>query len=97
VATPLSRTLTAELIGGYARNQGLMQTTQQPTNEIYRDWFAGVTINHALSRRANIFFSYQVQRQATNFVCAGGACGSEFTRQIISVGLTARSQARPIG
>ena len=97
VDTPLSRTLTAEVIGGYARNQGLMQTTQQPTNEIYRDWFAGVTINHALSRRANIFFSYQVQRQATNFVCAGVACGSEFTRQLISVGLTGRAQARPIG
>ena len=97
VDTPLSRTLTAEVIGGYARNQGLMQTTQQATNEIYRDWFAGVTINHALSRRASIFFSYQVQRQATNFVCAGVACGSEFTRQLISVGLTGRSQARPIG
>ncbi len=95
--TPLSRTLTAEVIGGYARNQGLMQTTQQATNEIYRDWFAGVTINHALSRRASVFFSYQVQRQATNFVCAGVACGSEFTRQLISVGLTGRSQARPIG
>jgi hypothetical protein len=97
VDAQLSRTLTAEVIGGYARNQGLMQTTQQPTNEIYRDWFAGVTINHALSRRANIFFSYQVQRQATNFVCAGVACGSEFTRQLISVGLTGRAQARPIG
>src|SRR5580704_16375823 len=96
IDTPLSRTLTAEFIGGYARNQGLMQTTQQPANDIYKDWFAGVTINHALSRRANIFLSYQVQRQATNFVCAGVACGSEFTRQLISVGLTGRSQARPI-
>lgn len=97
IDTPVSRTLTAELIGGYARNQGLMQTTQQKTNETYKDWFAGVTINHALSRRANIFFSYQVQRQASNFVCVGAACGSEFTRQLISVGLTGRAQARPIG
>src|SRR4029077_8331351 len=96
IDTPFSRRLTAEFIGGYARNQGLMQTTQQPTNEIYRDWFAGVTINHALSRRLSIFLSYQVQRQATNFVCAGVACGSEFTRQLISVGLTGRAQARPI-
>ena len=96
IDTPLSRTLTAEFIGGYARNQGLMQTTQQPANDIYKDWFAGVTINHALSRRANIFLSYQVQRQATNFVCAGVACGSEFTRQLISVGLTGRLQARSI-
>jgi hypothetical protein len=93
----LSRTLTAELIGGYARNQGLIQTTQQTTNEIYRNWFAGVTISHTLSRRASIFLSYQVQRQATNFVCAGIACGNEFTRQLISVGFTGRSQARPIG
>jgi hypothetical protein len=96
IDTPFSRRLTAEFIGGYARNQGLMQTTQQSTNEIYRDWFAGVTINHALSRRASIFLSYQLQRQATNFVCAGVACGSEFTRQLISVGLTGRLQARPI-
>ena len=96
IDTPLSRTLTAELIGGYARNRGLIQTTQQPANEIYQDWFAGVTINHALSRRASIFLNYQVQRQATNFVCAGIACGSEFTRQLISVGLTGRLQARPI-
>jgi hypothetical protein len=96
IDTPLSRTLTAELIGGYARNRGLIQTTQQPANEIYQDWFAGVTINHVLSRRASIFLNYQVQRQATNFVCAGIACGSEFTRQLISVGLTGRLQARPI-
>lgn len=97
IDTPLSRGLTAELIGGYARNRGLMAATQQPTNEIYRDWFAGVTLNHALSRRLNIFLSYQVQRQATNFVCAGIACGSEFTRQLITLGLTGRAQARPIG
>jgi hypothetical protein len=96
IDTPLSRGLTAEFIGGYARNQGLMQTTQRPANEIYKDWFAGVTINHALSRRASIFLSYQVQRQATNFVCAGIACGSQFTRQLVSVGLTGRLQARPI-
>jgi hypothetical protein len=96
IDTPFSRRLTAEFIGGYARNQGLMQTTQQPASEIYKDWFGGVTINHALSRRASIFLSYQVQRQATNFVCAGIACGSQFTRQLISVGLTGRSQARPI-
>jgi hypothetical protein len=93
---PLSRTLSSELIGGYARNQGLMQTTHQPANEIYRDWFAGVTLNHALSRRLSIFLSYQAQRQTTNFVCAGVACGSEFTRHLISVGLTDRLQARPI-
>ena len=97
IDTPFSRTLAAELIGGYARNQGLMQTTQQLTNEIYRDWFGGLTINHALSRKLSIFFSYQVQRQATNFVCVSVACGSEFTRQLVSVGLTGHAQARPIG
>ena len=73
-----------------------MQTTHQAANEIYRDWFAGVTLNHALSRRLSIFLSYQAQRQTTNFVCAGVACGSEFTRHLISVGLTDRLQARPI-
>ena len=96
IDAPFSRRLTAEFIGGYARNQGLMQTTQQPASEIYKDWFGGVTINHTLSRRLSIFLSYQVQRQATNFVCAGIACGGEFTRQLISIGLTGRSQARPI-
>jgi hypothetical protein len=93
----LSRTLTGALIAGYARNQGLTATTQQPTNLIYRDWFAGVTISHALSRRASIFLSYQVQRQAANVVCAGVTCGSDFMRHLISLGVTGRSQARPIG
>lgn len=93
----LSRTLTGALIAGYARNQGLTATTQQPTNLIYRDWFAGVTISHALSRRASIFLSYQVQRQAANVVCAGVTCGNDFMRHLISLGVTGRSQARPIG
>lgn len=93
----LSRTLRGELIGGYARNQGLVATTQQPANAVYRDWFAGVTISHALSRRASIFLSYQLQRQVSNFVCAGVVCGNDFMRHLISVGVTGRSQPRPIG
>jgi hypothetical protein len=89
-----------ELIAGYAKNRGLIAligTAQQSSNEIYQDWFGGVTISHALSRRASIFLSYQMQRQATNFACAGVGCGTEFTRHVISLGLTGRLQARPIG
>ena len=96
----LSRTLMGELTGGYAKNRGLMTligTAQQPTNQIYQDWFGGVTISHALSRRATLFFSYQMQRQSTDFACAGTGCGTEFTRHLISLGLTGHSQARPIG
>lgn len=93
----LARRLTAELTGGYAKNQGLVTMTQSTANEIYRDWFAGVTISHAWSRRARIFLSYQVQRQASNFACTGFGCGNAFTRQVISIGLTGRSQPRLIG
>jgi hypothetical protein len=96
----VSRTFMGELIAGYAKNRGLIAligTAQQSSNEIYQDWFGGVTISHALSRRASIFLSYQMQRQATNFACAGVGCGTEFTRHVISLGLTGRLQARPIG
>jgi hypothetical protein len=96
----LSRTFGGQVTGGYARNRGLITsigTAQQPTNEIYQDWFGGVTVSHLVSRRASIFLSYQLQRQATNFACAGIGCGTNFTRHVISLGLTGRSQARPIG
>ena len=93
----LSRALTGQLIGGYASNRALIAMAQQPVNELYRDWFAGVTISYAWSRWASIFLSYQVQRQASNFACAGIGCGNSFTRQFISLGLTGRARPRPIG
>jgi hypothetical protein len=92
----LSRALTSQLIGGYASNRALIAMAQQPVNELYRDWFTGVTISYAWSRWASIFLSYQVQRQASNFACAGIGCGNGFTRQFISLGLTGRAQPRPI-
>jgi hypothetical protein len=97
VDSQLSRRLTGEVIGGYARNHGVTATPTQPTNQLYRNWFGGVTISHALSRKASIFLSYQLQRQATNFVCGGLGCGNDFTRQLISLGVMGRSQPRPIG
>jgi hypothetical protein len=93
----LSRTFTGELIGGYAINRGVIATPTQATNQLYRNWFAGATISHALGRKASVFLSYQLQRQATNFVCGGLGCGNDFTRQLISVGVMGRSQPRPIG
>ena len=96
VNSQLSRRITGELTGGYGRNHGVIGTTQ-PTNQIYRNWFAGVTISHALGRKASVFLSYQLQRQVTNFVCGGLGCGNDFTRQLISLGVMGRSQPRPIG
>jgi hypothetical protein len=93
---PLSRTLAGKVVVGYARNQGLIVTRQQPSNEIYRDWFTEVTVSQAWSRRLSIFLSYQVQRQASNFACAGFACGNGFTRHLISLGMTGRAQPRAI-
>ena len=97
VNSQLSRRLTGELTGGYARNRGVIATTEQPANETYRNWFAGATISHALGRKASVFLSYQMQRQTTNFVCGGLGCGNDFTRQLISLGVMGRSQPRPIG
>src|SRR5436853_1002941 len=96
IDSQLSRTLAGQLIGGYASNRGAIATAQQPVDELYRDWFAGVTISHTWGRRASVFLSYQVQRQASNFACAGVGCGNGFTRQFISLGLTGRAQPRPI-
>ena len=97
IGSQLSRSLAGELVGGYASNHGLVAINQQPATQTYRDWFAGVTISHAWSRRGSIFLSYQVQRQGSNFVCASPGCGNAFTRQFISLGVTGRSQPRPIG
>lgn len=93
----LSRRFIGQLTAGYAKNQGLISPTQQPGNEIYRDWFGGVTLSHGWGRWASIFLSYQVQRQATNLACVGPVCGNDFTRHLISIGLTGRVQPRPLG
>jgi hypothetical protein len=97
IDSQLSSALAGELIGGYASNRSLIATAKQPVNALYRDWLVGVTISHIWGRRASIFLSYQVQRQASNFACAGVGCGNSFARQFISLGLTGRAQPRPIG
>jgi len=96
IDSQLSRALAGQLIGGYASNRSVIRTAQRPVNALYRNWLVGVTISHTWGRRASVFLSYQVQRQASNFACAGVGCGNGFTRQFISLGLTGRAQPRPI-
>ena len=96
IDSQLSSALAGQLTGGYASNRGVIRTAQQPVNELYRDWFAEVTISHTWGRRASMFLSYQLQRQASNLACAGVGCGNGFAREFISLGLTGRAQPRPI-
>jgi hypothetical protein len=93
----LSRGIIGELTGGYAKNRGLIALTQQPGNQIYRDWFGRATVSHAWGRWASVFLGYQVQRQAKNSACVGLVCANDFTRQLLSIGLTTRAQPRLIG
>jgi hypothetical protein len=99
VERQLSRRIIGQLTWGYAENRALIAllTPQQTVNQIYDDWFGGATVTHAWGRWAGVFLSYQIQRQSTNFACAGVVCGNDFTRQLFSIGLTMRAQPRLIG
>jgi hypothetical protein len=55
----------------------------------------GFSLSRPVGRYTDIFFSYNVQRQQSNFpVCFGGSCGQVMLRHVFGVGF--RFGYRPI-
>ena len=94
-----SRSWSAVLNGGFARNSSLEQTTPGTTSStayIFNTWFAGVSVTRNLGRYSKLAFNYNATRQTGNTTtCVNAlACGPIALTQII--GVTLNWSSRPM-
>jgi len=84
----LSRALAVNVLGGFARNQGLSIPGGTSSNQAYNYSFGGFSLSRTLGRWMDLSWSYQIQYQNSNSpVCTGSICGANFIRHLISAGV----------
>jgi hypothetical protein len=84
----LTRVWTASLHVGYAHNRN-EETSSTVGSTDYNTIFAGGSLTRPLGRNANLFVGYTAfVENANSTICAGANCGSSFTTNQISVGLS---------
>lgn len=85
----LTRTLTANLHGGYARNSSLTGLINVPVESTFDTEYLGVGFSKPLGRQASIFFNYNLQHQSGNdSVCAGTVCSATVLRHVFGIGFS---------
>lgn len=73
---------------GYARDEGLAETTPTAVRPTFNTSFGGVELSRPLGRRSALFLAYTAQFQDSNApVCTALNCGTSQVRHLISVGL----------
>ena len=82
VALAFSQLWTASLTSGFSRNADINTPSR------YDTLFTNCTVNHRMGRYANIFVSYDLQRQTTGTVCTGPACAYSGLRNVFGIGLS---------
>jgi hypothetical protein len=95
ISRRLSRVATLGANVGYSRNKELNTGTVASSNQDYDYWFAGASFLKPLTRTVSLNLAYQFQYQESNEgFCIGVQCGTNFTRNVISLGIN--WNARPI-
>jgi hypothetical protein len=95
ISRRLSRVATLGANVGYSRNKELNTGTVASSNQDYDYWFAGASFQKPLTRTVSLSLAYQFQYQGSNDgFCIGVQCGTNFTRNVISLGVN--WNARPI-
>jgi hypothetical protein len=85
----LTRTLTANLHGGYARNSSLTGLINVPVESTFDTEYLGVGFSKPLGRQASIFLNYNLQHQSGNdSVCAGTVCSATVLRHVFGNGFS---------
>jgi hypothetical protein len=83
----LGRVWSGNVSFGYARNSALGAATGS-SRQTFDDWFAGAGISRPIGRNANFSVSYMPRFENTSqAICAGPACSSSYTQQLISITL----------
>jgi hypothetical protein len=82
LALAFSPLWTASLSSGFSRNVDLNTPSR------YDTLFTDFVLNHRMGRYANIFLSYDLQRQTTGTVCTGPACAYGGLRNVFALGLS---------
>lgn len=79
-----SRSWEGSADAGFAQNQliGISQTI--------RSGYAGLSLHKSLGRRAGVAFTYNLQRQLSDLLCAGPVCAQDLIRHSIGLGLDYR-------
>jgi hypothetical protein len=81
----LSREWAASLNFGYSRNQSVASLA---SSQAYNSWYIGGALSRPFGRNANFTVGYTAQIQTSNqAVCAAGTCSTNFTSQLITLGL----------
>jgi hypothetical protein len=73
---------TASLSSGFSRNVDLNTPSR------YDTLFTSFVLNHRMGHYANIFLSYDLQRQTSGTVCTGPACAYGGLRNVFGLGLS---------
>lgn len=95
VSRRLSRVASLGANAGYSRNKQLDAGTVASSNQYYDYWFAGASFLKPLTRTVSLNLAYQFQYQESNDgFCIGVQCGTNYTRNVISLGIN--WNARPI-
>jgi hypothetical protein len=89
----LTRNWGLDMRVAYSRNAEL--TSAGAGGNVFHSVLGGFSLSRPVGRYTDIFFSYNVQRQQSNFpVCFGGSCGQVMLRHVFGVGF--RFGYRPI-
>jgi len=97
VTRQMTRQFSSGITGGYARDHGLAVLNPTPTGtQTFDYWYGGGNLTYPLGRTMAVTLSYQLQYQTsgTPFCVGGGACATDFWRNMISVGLDWRDRPR---
>ena len=83
----LSRIWSGNVSFGYSRN-GQLSVGPSIAGQNFDDWFAGTGISRPFGRNVNFGFSYTAMFENTKLpICAGTACNSNYTDQLVSISL----------
>jgi hypothetical protein len=83
----LSRTWKVLASLGYARNQGLEQTSVGMVQPLFNSWYGAVQVNHQLRPGATVFFAIGARREGINSsACAALNCRASYMTQQFSLG-----------
>jgi len=87
----LSRKWNTSVSSGFAQNSTIGGVSQQ-----YRTGFAAINLHRDVRRHADLYLTYNFQKQVGNKTCTGAVCAGPFLRQTVGVGLNWRFTPIPL-
>ncbi len=89
MSTPLSPRTTMSWNFGYARNSNLQEQLTGVSSNAYNSWYGTINVQRLLNRYMTLFVGYNLQQQiAPAPTCIGTTCGTFYTQQYFSFGLS---------